>query len=153
MSQLDETIIQRAGNQEPSVLDLAIKAEETSLRESLIPFSLLWVCRINQIVYIYLYHDWLALIVLIWVQHSMLTDSLSSFRVVTLKLYMPVFILVFLLAYITSANGLLTDDQIEGKQRYGVIKFSYPAMEVLFVQFNHLCLFAWVKSCENITAA
>ena len=92
------------------MIDSVIKEEEKSLMESLIPFCLLWVCRINQIVYVYLYHDWLALIVLIWVQHSMLTDSLSSFRVVTLKLYMPVFILIFLLAYITSANGLLSDD-------------------------------------------
>ena len=64
---------------------------------------------------------------------------------------MPAFIIIFYLNYVSSINGLLTDDQIEGKEYYGIFRFFHPAPEVLFAQFNHFCIFAWVKSCENLT--
>lgn len=64
---------------------------------------------------------------------------------------MPMFIIIYLIAFITSINGLLQEEQISGRERYGVINFKYPIYEVLFAQFNLYCLFLWVKYCENVT--
>lgn len=56
---MDGTVMQRVD--EPPEMSEGTKidrAEDVSMKAGLIPFSLLWVCRLNQIVFVYLYHDW-----------------------------------------------------------------------------------------------
>jgi hypothetical protein len=63
---------------------------------------------------------------------------------------MPFFIVIYLFYYVVNINGLLTEQQFEGNQYWGVFKFYIPVLEVLFMQFNNFCIFAWIKSCENL---
>jgi hypothetical protein len=112
-SELDGTVIHKVDGTEVANEPVA-QEEDLSLQHTLIPFSLLWLCRLNMIFYIYMYHNWWALFILVWVQHSMVINSLTKFRVVTLKVYMPIFIAIFLLYYITNCNGILKPDELDG---------------------------------------
>lgn len=111
---------------------------------------MLMLCRFTSLVFIYMYHDWFALFLLVWLTHSLMINSVLKFRVITFKFYLPLIVLMSQFIYIMNTYGAFKDNFYVGKSEFCIFKLQYPVLEMGFMMINNFCFFAWIKSCEGI---
>ena len=80
---------------------------------------MLMICRIAIFVWIYCYHDWEALVMLLWITHSFIfTNSLVFYRM-TSFFYLPLITAIFVMQYTTNIYGVyLWDEHVDTIQNY-----------------------------------
>ncbi len=83
--------------------------ENSSLRLAVFSYFLLWICRLTSIIYIYTYHDWQSVFILLWLSHSLTLNQIIDFKTITAKFYLPIFIIIYFWYYTVNLNGLFTD--------------------------------------------
>ena len=67
----------------------------------------LWLCRITCFIYVYMYHDWQSVVILVWIIHSTFFKVRNYFVEWTLRVYLPFMILNFLFMYTINLFGLI----------------------------------------------
>ena len=76
------------------------------------------MCRTLAFFWIYCYHDWQSVILLIWILHSTLYNDSALFKKWMIYFYTPLVTVIFLWYYVTNIFGLIeytTDPIIRGK--------------------------------------
>lgn len=68
---------------------------------------MLWVCRILCFITVFMYHDWQSVILLIWLLHSTIFTTKSTFVKITALIYFPLMILIFLFMFTVNIYGLI----------------------------------------------
>ena len=68
------------------------------------------------------------------------------------KYYLPLFILIVLAYYVINIDGVVDEHlfEVERIQIYGIIRFTYPAAEVLLMYAMLASYFVWIKISEEI---
>ena len=102
---------------------------------------LLWVCRVLSFFWIYLYHDYQSVVILVWLCHSTLFRSSRNFKRFMLFFYLPLFTLIFFWYYVINIYGFLKwppkEDPMRIKHyRYGLFQFTIPPLESAFMFLN-----------------
>lgn len=69
--------------------------------------TIIWLCRIIAFVWVYCYHDWQSVILLIWILHSTMFEDSVTFKKCMTFLYMPLVTLIFLWYYCINIFGLI----------------------------------------------
>jgi hypothetical protein len=83
--------------------------ENSSLRFAVFSYFLLWICRLTSIIYIYTYHDWQSVFILLWLSHSLTLNQIIDFKTITAKFYLPILIIIYFWYYTVNLNGLFID--------------------------------------------
>mmetsp|Transcript_16781 Transcript_16781/g.25854 ORF Transcript_16781/g.25854 Transcript_16781/m.25854 type:complete len:398 (+) Transcript_16781:2142-3335(+) len=145
-------------NAEMEIESTGILGTNIKLSTLAIPFLLLWLVRINVCVFAYMYHDWEALIPLMWIGHSFLTFSVFQFRKPSFMIYMPLIFGLVLFLFLININYVFTEifNKDHGtveheKTVYGLIEYQYQILEVLFSHFMVYTFVLWLKSGESLT--
>ena len=114
----------------------------------------LWVCRFCVTLFVYMYHSWEGVFMLIWVIHSfvILRDQ-KWFARMTLWFYLPIFICIVIFIFLVNILYLFPDRFIDQAHigEYGVIQFEVPTLECGFCIFTIFTLFYWIKQTNELT--
>lgn len=70
-------------------------------------YLVLFFCRIVAIIFGYMYHDWLSLLILLWVSHSCISQSMKRFSMLTYYFYLPLIIMISMFYYIINIDQVL----------------------------------------------
>jgi hypothetical protein len=136
-----ETRLTKVGGQQDDQnresIQLLLQWNVDSLRRNLYLYCelLFWICRLSLIVYLYMYHNWQSLIILVWICHSFYQGSVKQFSLITLYLYLPIFLIIFVTYYIVNIEYIIQPIDLvnDGKLgKYGIFKFQIPLLEVGF---------------------
>jgi len=68
---------------------------------------ILWLCRILCFIMVYMYHDWQSVVLLIWLFHSTVFRDRALFVRLTVTIYFPLMILIFLFMFTVNIYGLI----------------------------------------------
>ena len=112
--------------------------------------TLLFFCRVLGFIWVYMYHDWQSVIILMAGLHSTIYNDSRIFRKWIMSFYLPCYVLIFLFYYITNIEGLIPQmndwDQAKKNHYYnfGFYSMQYPPLETMFMFANvfFLALFA-----------
>lgn len=116
----------------------------------------IWICRILSFIWVYMYHDWQSVLILIWIVHSTLFRDSANFKKWMIYLYMPLVTCIFLWYYVINIYGLLLWWSDETKTidmyRFGFYEMEIPPLETGFMflavySFSHLT--SELSSSEN----
>ena len=69
---------------------------------------LLWICRLLGFIWMYMYHDWQSLPILVWLLHSTLYQDSVALKKCMAYFYLPLFTLIFLWYYVININGIMS---------------------------------------------
>jgi len=73
-------------------------------------YLMLWICRANMILSVYIYHNWEAVFLLIWISHSFIQFKMKKLMNVTLYIYMPIMVSIFLFYYMINISQLFSQE-------------------------------------------
>lgn len=73
----------------------------------------LWIARICCFIWVYMYHDFQSVFVLLWLLHSTLYTSSTLFVKCTAYFYLPIFNLIVLFYFATNIFALVPWDNTE----------------------------------------
>ena len=68
---------------------------------------IIWMCRAISFVWVYCYHDWQSVILLIWLLHSTLYRDSQFFQKCMIFFYLPLVTTIFLWYYTINIFGLI----------------------------------------------
>ena len=130
-----------------------IVVEDVYLSPVMKSFFALCLVRLNMIIFAYMFHNWFAMLSLLWIFHSMLIKSYFSFaRKVSFFFYMPLILCLCGFYYLTNINGLIDKDSFEyDLRKYGIQEFPHQVTQVFFIHFLVFSFFLWIKYSEDIT--
>ena len=107
---------------------------------------IIWMCRAISFVWVYCYHDWQSVILLIWILHSTLYRDSQFFQKCMIFCYLPLVTTIFLWYYTINIFGLIawTSDPTQRAHMYtyGFFEFQIPPLEIAFMASG---LFAFIK--------
>jgi hypothetical protein len=92
-----------------------------------------WICRLFSFVWVYLYHDWQSVIMLVWLLHSTCYLRNANFRRCILYFYLPYYLLAFLWYYTINIEGLILWNNIDpalitNYYNYGFFRMQVPVL-------------------------
>ena len=129
----------------------SIQVVATQYYKDFSPQIWLWICRFTCFVWCYAYHDFESWVILFWIMHSTVFKSTKFFVNMTMKLYMPAFILIFLFYYMINIPGVvefeIMRDNIDIWRSFGFYEFSYPFLEV-GLMFLAILPFFFLLKCK-----
>ena len=100
-----------------------------------------WLCRLFSFVWIYMYHDWQSVILLVWLLHSTCYRQNNFFRNWILYFYLPYYIVAFLWYYSINIKGMILWNNIDQANlsmayNYGFYEMQIPCLETSFMFIN-----------------
>ena len=101
----------------------------------------LWICRVLSFFWIFVYHDYQSVVVLIWFLHSTLYDNSRIFKKFMTYFYLPLFTMIFIFYYTINIYGFIIwpakdDPNRISHYKYGFYKFNVPPLETCFMYLN-----------------
>ena len=125
-------------------------------------FQLLKICvlytnflfaRLLGLIFAYMYHDWLSVVIILWVAHSCMVIKNRTFSLITYYFYLPLMIIICMFYYITNIDKVVPESVYEIDRvwaKYAIFQFEHPLFEVLLMQALILSIFFWIKMSENM---
>jgi hypothetical protein len=75
-------------------------------------FLWMWVCRLIGTLVAYMYHDWFAIIPMLWVIWTFVPEQ-PGLHKATKVFFMPALLLIYALYYFINVNGLIDLSNVE----------------------------------------
>lgn len=95
-----------------------------------------------------MYHDWFAILNLLFVSHSFLYVSIKRFKKAVMFFHLPMVIAVSTFYILINANGNYHWIKTVDKSTYGIFIMPNPSLEISYLLFNQFVWFAWLKSLD-----